>query len=175
MLPSENQLKKLTEITNGDRAQAEDRQEDIIHLGVATLAAFCYTPLNVHSHTHLHKQKMSNLISTKLVNIVNKKFTDNWLLFIKHPSSSINVIKALYSMCLVDQNMCLFISKNSHLKSLFEILSDKVNLYFLFNVFVSLLELYSAFFSLFQHFPAVLAFSSFVQLCLAFSSFIPLF
>lgn len=126
MLPDENQLKKLTELTNGDHEVAEERQEDILHLGVAVLAAFTYVPLNVSHKAQIHKMSVSKHISEKLLEALNSAFTENWLLFLRHPNSSINVLKALYSMCMANPNICMYLAKNDlHINALCDILSEK--------------------------------------------------
>lgn len=126
MLPDENQLKKLTELT-GDRALAEERQEDMLHLGVAILAAFTYVPLNVSQQAQSHKLKVSKYLSQKLLEASNITFTENWLIFLRHPTSSINVLKALYSLCMSNSSMCLYIAKSeSHMSAICDILSEKI-------------------------------------------------
>lgn len=58
MLPDEAQLQKLIEATKCDRTAAEERQEDILHLGVAILAAFTYLPLHVPEEAEEFKYKV---------------------------------------------------------------------------------------------------------------------
>ena len=87
MLPDENQLKKLIEITKGDREIAEERQEDLLHLGVAILAAFTYVPLNVSPQSQIQKIRVSKVVSAKLLELNNLTFTENWLIFLRHPTS----------------------------------------------------------------------------------------
>lgn len=128
MLPDEKQLKKLTELLNGDRSLAEERQEDLLHLGVAILAAFTYVPLNVSLKSQNQKFKVSKFISQKLLESNNLNFTENWLVFLRHPTSSINVLKSLYSLCMANPNICLYLSKNvAHLNTLCDIITDKVS------------------------------------------------
>jgi hypothetical protein len=59
MLPDETQLQKLTELTQGDRTLAEERQEDILHLGVAILAAFTYLPIHIPEEAEEFKFKVN--------------------------------------------------------------------------------------------------------------------
>lgn len=129
MLPDENQLKNLIDLTKGDRNLAEEIQEDFLHLGVAVLAAFTFVPLNVSDKLQTQKSKVSKHISVKLLDTANLGFTENWLTFLKHPTSSINVLKALYSLCMANSNMCAYIAKNqTHLNALCEIFSEKVKI-----------------------------------------------
>ena len=128
MLPDETQLQKLMELTKGDRDLAEERQEDLLHLGVAILAAFTYVPLNLSSAAQAQKYKVSKYLSSKLLEASNQTFTENWLIFLRHPTSCINVLKALYSMCMSNPAMCLFVSKRaSHMSALYDILAEKVS------------------------------------------------
>jgi fused len=129
MLPDETQLQKLIELTKGDRDLAEERQEDLLHLGVAILAAFTYIPLNITIKAQALKFKVSKFLAAKLLEISNLTFTENWLVFLRHPTSCINVLKALYSTCMSSSNMCLFLSKsNTHMNALYDILSEKIDL-----------------------------------------------
>jgi hypothetical protein len=127
MLPSERQLAKLIELAKGDQQVAEERQEDLLHLGVALLAAFTYVPLNVSSKSQVQKFKVSLHLAEKFLLPGNHEFAENWLSFLRHPTSSINVLKSLYSMCMASSNMCLYLSKNvEHLSTLSDIVTDKV-------------------------------------------------
>lgn len=128
MQPDEAQMLKLIEAAaQGDRNLAEEMQEDFLHLGVAILAAFTYVPLNVSIKTQAQKHKVSKYLSAKLLEPVNLKFTENWLVFLRHPTSCINVLKGLYSMCMVNANICLFVSKRTILmEALLDILAEKV-------------------------------------------------
>lgn len=129
MSQDESQLKKLIEFANGDTNLAQELQEDFVHLGIAILAALTYVPLNVTNKTQIQKLKVSKYISGKLIEPYNLSFTENWLVFLRHPSSCINVLKALYSLCTASPQMCLFASKRSSLmNSLFDILSEKIEL-----------------------------------------------
>ncbi len=58
MLPDDNQVKKMIEFTKCDRAVAEERQEDILHLGVAILAAFTYVPIHVPDKAEVFKYRV---------------------------------------------------------------------------------------------------------------------
>jgi hypothetical protein len=128
MIPDESQLKKLTELTKGDSTIAEERQEDLLHLGIATLAAFSYVPLHASSKSQTQKFKLSKYLSQRLIEPENIKFTENWLLFLRHPTSSINVLKSLYSFCMADLNMCIYLSKNlMHMNTICDIITEKVN------------------------------------------------
>ena len=127
MLPDDTQLQKLLELTKGDREAAEERQEDLLHLGVAILAAFTFIPLNVPYKAQVQKIKVSKYLSSKLLEPFNLTFTENWLVFLRHPTSCINVLKALYSLCMANPSMCLYISKkNVLMTAIYDILSDKV-------------------------------------------------
>ena len=127
MLPDETQLQKLIELTKGDRNEAEERQEDLLHLGVAILAALTYVPLNVSPKSQIQKYKMSKFISKKIIDPSNIVFIENWLLFLRHPTSCINVLKALYCLCLANPNICLYLSRNPHhMNSLYDIIFEKV-------------------------------------------------
>ena len=127
ILPDENQLKKLIEITKGDREIAEERQEDLLHLGVAILAAFTYVPLNVSPQSQIQKIRVSKVVSAKLLELNNLTFTENWLIFLRHPTSSVNVLKALYSLCMANPSMCLYLAKSEmHMSALCDILSEKI-------------------------------------------------
>jgi hypothetical protein len=129
MLPDENQLKKLIDLTSGDRDIAEERQEDMLHLGVAILAAFTYVPLNVTNEAQAFKLKVSKFLSNKLLEVTNLTFTENWLIFLRHPTSSVNVLKALYSLCMSNSSVCLYLAKNeNHMNALYDILSEKIEL-----------------------------------------------
>lgn len=129
MLPDDIQLQKLIEITKGDKEAAEERQEDLLHLGVAILAAFTYVPLNVSFKAQVQKIKVSRFLSKKLLEPSNLTFTKNWLVFLRHPTSCINVLKALYSLCMSNQNMCLYIAKqNAQISAIYDILSEKIEL-----------------------------------------------
>ena len=129
MLPDETQLQKLIELTKGDRDLAEERQEDLLHLGVAILAAFTYVPLNVTFKAQSLKYKVSKFLAEKLLETSNLTFTENWLVFLRHPTSCINVLKALYSTCMSSSSMCLFLSKSTaHMNALSDILSEKIEL-----------------------------------------------
>ena len=59
MIPDDNQLQKLIELTKGDRVLAEERQEDILHLGVAILAAFTYLPIHIPDEAAEFKFKVN--------------------------------------------------------------------------------------------------------------------
>lgn len=127
MLPDENQLRKLIELTKGDREIAEERQEDLLHLGVAILAAFTYVPLNVSLQAQAQKIRVSRLVGAKLLESNNLTFTENWLIFLRHPTSSVNVLKALYSLCMASPSMCLYLAKSEiHMNALCDILSEKI-------------------------------------------------
>lgn len=129
MLPDETQLQRLVEFTKGDRDLAEERQEDLLHLGVAILAAFTYIPLNVKSKAQSLKLKVSKFLAGKLLETSNLTFTENWLVFLRHPTSCINVVKALYSTCMSSSQICLYLSKSSfHMNALYDILSEKIEL-----------------------------------------------
>ena len=58
MIPDDSQLQKLIELTKGDRTMAEERQEDILHLGVAILAAFTYLPIHIPEEAEEFKFKV---------------------------------------------------------------------------------------------------------------------
>jgi len=132
MIPEEGQLLKLIELTKGDRILAEERQEDLLHLGVAILAAFTFVPLNCSSRSAVQKYKVSRYLAAKLLDNANIRFTENWLIFLKHPTSCINVLKAVYSLSMASQPMCLYIAKNQiAMNAIYDILSDKVK-YLLF-------------------------------------------
>lgn len=130
MLPDDLQMKTLLELTQGDRKLADEMQEDFLHLGVAILAAFTFVPLNVSERIQAQKSRVSKYVSAKLLQPVNMGFTHNWLVFLRHPTSSINVLKALYSFCQSSSSMCAFIAKSeSHFNALCEIFGEKVNSY----------------------------------------------
>ena len=136
MIPEEAQLLKLIELTKGDRGLAEERQEDLLHLGVAILAAFTFVPLNCSPRSAAQKYKVSKYLATKLLDHANMRFTENWLTFLKHTTSCINVLKAVYSLCLASQPFCLNLAKNQiAMNAIYDILSDKVNI-FLFHYFI---------------------------------------
>lgn len=127
MLPDEAQLQKLIEVTDNNRSLAEQREEDILHLGVAILAAFTYLPLHIADEAEVFKSKVSIFLSKKLLHPSNLTFTNNWLIFLRHHMSCSNVIKALYSICMNSPDMCMFIAKsNTHLSSLYDIIAGKV-------------------------------------------------
>lgn len=129
MQPDDLQMKSLLELTQGDRKLADDLQEDFLHLGVAILAAFTFVPLNVGERIQVQKSRVSKHVAAKLLHPSNLNFTHNWLVFLRHPSSSINVLKALYSLCLVSPNMCSFVAKSeTHFNALAEIFTEKVRL-----------------------------------------------
>ncbi|CAF0816845.1 unnamed protein product, partial [Brachionus calyciflorus] len=129
MFQDESQLKQIIDFTNGDRKLAEEVQDEFIQLCVAILAAFTYVPLNVSNKTQIQKLKVSKYLANKLMEPYSLNFTDNWLVFLRHPTSCINVLKALYSMCSASPQMCLFVSKKgSIMNTLFDILSEKVEL-----------------------------------------------
>lgn len=120
-------LKKLIDFS-GNRSAAQEIQEDFFHLGVAILAAFTYVPLNVSNKTQIQKLKVSKFIANKLMDLLNSNFTEKWLSFLRHPGSCINVLKAIYSLCIASPKMCIFITKNSSaMNSLFDVLSEKIN------------------------------------------------
>ena len=127
MLPDEQQLHKLVELTGGDRAAAEERQEDVLHLGVAILAAFTYVPLGVTSRAQAQKHRISQFVASKLLDASNLTFTENWLVFLRHPTSCINVIKALYGLCMASPQMCLYLAKSeAHMNAIYDILSEQI-------------------------------------------------
>jgi fused-like protein len=129
MIPDENQLSKLTELFKGERELAEERQEDLLHLGVAILAAFTYIPLNITVKAEVEKYKLSKYLANMLIIPTNMNFTENWLIFLRHPSSCINVIKALYSLCITSPNFCLFIAKRAdHMNAIYDIIGEKIEL-----------------------------------------------
>jgi hypothetical protein len=129
MIPEEAQLSKLIELTKGDRILAEERQEDLLHLGVAILAAFTFVPLNCSSKSAVQKFKVSKYLAAKLLDHSNTRFTENWLIFLKHSTSCINVLKAVYSLCMASQPLCLYLAKNQiAMNAIYAILSDKVNI-----------------------------------------------
>ena len=121
------QLKKLIEFANGDTNLAQEIQEDFVHLGIAILAALTYVPLNVTNKTQIQKLKVSKFIAGKLIEPYNLGFTENWLLFLKHPNSCINVLKAVYSLCTASPQMCLFISKKSSIMNLRQLILDIIS------------------------------------------------
>ncbi|RNA34061.1 Serine threonine- kinase 36 [Brachionus plicatilis] len=126
MQQDEAELKKLIDFT-GNRNAAQDIQEDFFHLGVAILAAFTYVPLNVSNKTQIQKLKVSKFLANKIMDLLNSSFAEKWLGFLRHPGSCINVLKAVYSLCMASPKMCIFISKNSTaINSLFDILSEKI-------------------------------------------------
>lgn len=127
MLPDDLQMKALLEFAQGDRKLADEMQEDFLHLGVAILAAFTFVPLNVSERVQAQKSRVSKHVAAKILQPANMSFTHNWLVFLRHPTSSINVLKALYSLCLVSPNVCAFVAKSeNHFNSLCEIFSQKV-------------------------------------------------
>ena len=133
MLPDETQLERLTDLAKGDRTAAEERQEDLLHLCVALMAAFTYVPLNASSKAQTQKYKVSKLLAEKLVEPVNVEFIENWLVFLQHPTSSINALKSLYSFCMSSPGVCIYLAKNvNHLNTLCDILSDKVSFFSIF-------------------------------------------
>lgn len=129
MIPDENQLSKLTELFKGERELAEERQEDLLHLGVAILAAFTYIPLNISVKAEVEKYKLSKYLADLLLGPSNMTFSENWLVFLRHPSSCINVIKALYSLCMSSPHICLFIAKRAdHMNAIYDIIGEKIEL-----------------------------------------------
>jgi hypothetical protein len=130
MVPEEAQLLKLIELTKGDRILAEERQEDLLHLGVAILAAFTFVPLNCSPRSAVQKYKVSKYLAAKLLDHANMRFTENWLIFLKHSTSCINVLKAVYSLCLASQPICLYLAKNQiAMNAIYDILSDKASIF----------------------------------------------
>lgn len=80
---------------------------------------------------------MSLFLSKKLLDNSNVTFTNNWLVFLRHPTSCANVMKALYSICAVSVDMCMFLSKHvAHLEAIYDIISEKVNFFYRFNFLV---------------------------------------
>lgn len=127
MQPDDLQMKSLLEFTQGDRKLADEMQEDFLHLGVAILAAFTFVPLNVQEKVQAQKTRVSKHLAAKILSPVNMGFTHNWLVFLRHPTSSINVLKALYSLCLVSPSVCAFVAKSeNHFNALCEVFSEKV-------------------------------------------------
>jgi hypothetical protein len=60
----------------------------------------------------------------------NINFTDNWLVFLRHPTSCNNVIKALYSLCMASVDICAFVSKNpSHMEAIYNIMAGKASIF----------------------------------------------
>ncbi len=142
----------MIDLTKCDRIVAEERQEDILHLGVAILAAFTFVPIHVPDKAEIFKYrvrpghysysrlfaliprfylnlKMSSFLAKKLLENSNSTFTENWLVFLRHPTSCNNVLKALYSFCVANVDMCMLISKNPcHMNALYDILAGKVNI-----------------------------------------------
>jgi hypothetical protein len=118
----------LIEMANGDENLANEIREDFIHLGIAIMAAFTYIPVNCAQKTQAQKLSVCKYVSAKLLDAKNMKFTETWLSFgMRHPTSCINVLKALYALCLSSSEMCLLLSKRSdELSALYDILSDKV-------------------------------------------------
>ena len=122
-----DELKNLIVQTNGDKDLAEEIQEDFFHLGIAMLAAFTFVPINVSKKTQTQKEKISKIIANKLLEQCNLTFAENWLKFLKHPTSCINVLKALYHLCMSSVKICLFVSKNkATVNTLIDILSENV-------------------------------------------------
>jgi hypothetical protein len=102
-----------------------ERRDDLLHLGVALLAAFTYVPLSLGLKSLAQKFQTSMRISTRLV--ANVSFMRLWLAYLAHPSSCINVLKALYSMCMCSREVCLCIAANKEaVNALCDILSEKV-------------------------------------------------
>lgn len=128
MLPDDVQMKSLLQVTGGDRKLADEMQEDFLHLGVAILAAFTFVPMNVSDKVPTLKSRVSRLVAGKILQPANASFTHNWLVLLRHPLSSINVLKALYSLCMASPAMCAFVAKSeNHFGALCEIFCEKVN------------------------------------------------
>ncbi len=124
--PTPTQLAQLTALTNNDPATAQERQEDLVHLGIALLAALTFVPLGVSQLAQDSKVSISNRLAQRLLEPAQSSFTEAWLGYLRHPTSSVNVLKSLYSLCMASPFMCLHISRNlTHLTSLFDIITDK--------------------------------------------------
>lgn len=122
----EQELQKLIDFA-GNRNAAQEIQEDFFHLAIAILAAFTYVPLNVSNKTQIQKLKVSKFLANKLMDMLNTSFTEKWLSFLKHPGSCINVLKAVYSLCMASPKMCVFLTKNNTVMNyLFDVLSEKI-------------------------------------------------
>ncbi len=124
--PSPAQLAQLTTLADNDPAAAQERQEDLLHLGVALLAALTFVPLGVSQAAQASKVTVSTRLAQKLLEPAHSSFTEAWLAYLRHPTSSVNVLKSLYSLCMASPHMCLYVSRNlSHLSSLCDIVTDK--------------------------------------------------
>lgn len=101
--------------------------EDYAHLGTALLAAFNYVPVGAPKKLKAQKQSVSRNLSAKLLEPGNAAFIDNWLALLRHPTSCINVLKAMYPMCMSSPAMCAFIARREQdMTNLFDLLSEKV-------------------------------------------------
>jgi hypothetical protein len=130
MIRDDFQLKKLIEMNNDDVNTAEERHQEIVHLGFAVLAAFTFVPLNLSAKSSSQKYEISKYLSEKLLDPSNRQFIESWLSFLKHPTSCINVLKAVYSLCLASPSVCLYLAKSSvQMNAIYEILAEKVILF----------------------------------------------
>lgn len=97
-----------------------------MHLGVALLAAFTFVPLGVTLEAQAHKVRVSRHLAGRLLQPHHSSFTVDWLTFLRHPTSAVNVLKSLYSMCMASGDMCLHVSRDlAHLSALCDLATDK--------------------------------------------------
>jgi hypothetical protein len=105
----------------------QGNDEDFLNVGVALLAAFTYIPISMPPKSINLKYKVGKLLADNLLEKTNLKFTEKWLLLLRHPTSCINVVKALYSLCISSTEMCKFIANRSaEIDKLLDILQEKV-------------------------------------------------
>jgi hypothetical protein len=119
-------MHSIDEIANATAVEIVEKRDDLLHLGVALLAAFSYVPLVLGFKSLAQKFQTSMHISTRLV--ANQSFMPFWLSYLRHPSSCINVLKAMYSMCMCSREVCSYIaSSKDTIIGLCDILSEKVS------------------------------------------------
>ncbi|KAF6036508.1 STK36 [Bugula neritina] len=106
--------------------EASNRLFDTVDLAVACIAALTYLPLDVKNPATISgKSKVAEALGT----IISKKreLSADYLLFLRHPTTCVNVLKALYMTTQNSLSFCeYFGNEEDHIQSLFTILTGAV-------------------------------------------------
>ncbi|XP_067934928.1 serine/threonine-protein kinase 36-like [Watersipora subatra] len=106
--------------------EASNRLFDTVDLAVACIAALTYLPLDVKNPATVKgKSKVAEVLGTIICK--KKSLAEDYLLFLRHPTTCVNILKALYNTAQNCVPFCEFFGKEeTHVQSLFTILTGAV-------------------------------------------------
>jgi hypothetical protein len=127
MVNNKNIISAIEPTKEGSMADEDEAEQDFFHLCVAVLAALTYVPCYLSKKSYAQKCSVARVVCEKLLENTYSTFTEKWFLYLRHPTSCINSIKTVYSLCMASARMCEFIASQSGLMELLlDILSGKV-------------------------------------------------